>query len=88
MESDSALKADKSARVGDNGFQTGKILALSIAHFVHDVYSSFNEFLYDRRGVGQNRRTLGGRGCGFSFWPGKFLSGNDFWPALISLAVF
>jgi FSR family fosmidomycin resistance protein-like MFS transporter len=41
MESDSALKADKRSRVGDNGFQTGKILALSIAHFIHDVYSSF-----------------------------------------------
>ena len=24
-----------------NGFQTGKILALSIGHFIHDVYSSF-----------------------------------------------
>ncbi|MCP4623239.1 MAG: MFS transporter [bacterium] len=41
MESDSALKADKNPRVGDHGFQTGKILALSIAHFIHDVYSSF-----------------------------------------------
>jgi hypothetical protein len=44
MESDSALKADKSARVGDNGFQTGKILALSITHFVHDVYSKRSSF--------------------------------------------
>ena len=25
----------------DSDFQTGKILALSIGHFVHDVYSSF-----------------------------------------------
>jgi FSR family fosmidomycin resistance protein-like MFS transporter len=41
MESDSVLKADNNSGVGDKGFQTGKILALSIAHFVHDVYSSF-----------------------------------------------
>ena len=41
MESGSALQTDKSPRVGDGGFQTGKILVLSIAHFVHDVYSSF-----------------------------------------------
>jgi len=41
MESKSALQTDKSPRVGDGDFQTGKILVLSIAHFVHDVYSSF-----------------------------------------------
>jgi FSR family fosmidomycin resistance protein-like MFS transporter len=27
--------------MGDGGFKTGKVLALSTAHFVHDVYSSF-----------------------------------------------
>jgi len=41
MESKSDLQTDKSPRVGDGEFQTGKILVLSIAHFVHDVYSSF-----------------------------------------------
>lgn len=41
MESKSALQTDQSPRVGDGDFQTGKILVLSIAHFVHDVYSSF-----------------------------------------------
>ncbi len=41
MESKSALQTDQSPRVEDGDFQTGKILALSIAHFVHDVYSSF-----------------------------------------------
>ena len=41
MESDSVFKADKNTSAGDKGFQTGKILALSIAHFIHDVYSSF-----------------------------------------------
>ena len=41
MESEPALQTDKTPGVGDGGFQTGKILALSIAHFVHDVYSSF-----------------------------------------------
>jgi FSR family fosmidomycin resistance protein-like MFS transporter len=41
LESESALQTDKSPGVGDGGFQTGKILALSVAHFVHDVYSSF-----------------------------------------------
>ncbi len=41
MESESALQTDKSPIVGDGGFQTGKILTLSIAHFIHDVYSSF-----------------------------------------------
>ena len=41
MESGSALQTDKSSGVGDEDFQTGKILTLSIAHFIHDVYSSF-----------------------------------------------
>ena len=41
MESKSALQTDQSPRVEDGDFQTGKILVLSIAHFVHDVYSSF-----------------------------------------------
>jgi FSR family fosmidomycin resistance protein-like MFS transporter len=41
MESESALQTDKGPGVADGGFQTGKILALSVAHFVHDVYSSF-----------------------------------------------
>jgi FSR family fosmidomycin resistance protein-like MFS transporter len=41
MESKSALQTDQSPTVGDDDFQTGKILVLSIAHFVHDVYSSF-----------------------------------------------
>jgi FSR family fosmidomycin resistance protein-like MFS transporter len=41
MEPDSALQTDKSYEVGDDNFQTGKILTLSIAHFIHDVYSSF-----------------------------------------------
>ena len=41
MKSESALQTDKSPGVETGGFQTGKILALSVAHFVHDVYSSF-----------------------------------------------
>ena len=41
MESKSDLQTDQSPRVEDGDFQTGKILVLSIAHFVHDVYSSF-----------------------------------------------
>jgi FSR family fosmidomycin resistance protein-like MFS transporter len=41
LESESALQTDKSPGVETGGFQTGKILALSIAHFIHDVYSSF-----------------------------------------------
>jgi FSR family fosmidomycin resistance protein-like MFS transporter len=41
MKSESALQTDKSPAVEAGGFQTGKILALSVAHFVHDVYSSF-----------------------------------------------
>jgi len=39
--SESALQTGKNPGAGDGGFKTGKILALSIAHFVHDVYSSF-----------------------------------------------
>ena len=41
MVSVSTLQTNKSPNVGDGDFQTGKILALSIAHFIHDVYSSF-----------------------------------------------
>jgi FSR family fosmidomycin resistance protein-like MFS transporter len=41
MGSDPASQADNNSRVEDGIFQTGNILALSIAHFVHDVYSSF-----------------------------------------------
>jgi FSR family fosmidomycin resistance protein-like MFS transporter len=41
MKSDFALQTGKSPAVGDGDFKTGKILALSIAHFIHDVYSSF-----------------------------------------------
>ncbi len=41
MKSESALQTAKSPGVADGDFQAGKILALSIAHFVHDVYSSF-----------------------------------------------
>ena len=41
MDSKSAPQPDKIEVNRANGFQTGRILALSIAHFVHDVYSSF-----------------------------------------------
>ena len=41
MKSESALHTKISAAAADGGFQTGKILALSVAHFVHDAYSSF-----------------------------------------------
>jgi len=41
MNTQSEPRTDSQAAEGDIGFQTGKILALSIAHFVHDVYSSF-----------------------------------------------
>ena len=41
MASEFPLKSDHSSRAGVGGFQTGKILALSTAHFIHDVYSSF-----------------------------------------------
>jgi FSR family fosmidomycin resistance protein-like MFS transporter len=41
MVSESTLKSDKTTRGSDQDFQPGKILALSIGHFIHDVYSSF-----------------------------------------------
>jgi len=42
MKPESALAADKNTGARDHAFfQTGNILALSIAHFIHDVYSSF-----------------------------------------------
>ena len=41
MDSKSAPQPDKIEVNRANGFQTGRILALSIAHFIHDVYSSF-----------------------------------------------
>ncbi len=41
MKSESALHTETSYTVEDADFQTGKILALAVAHFVHDVYSSF-----------------------------------------------
>jgi len=41
MASKSALQSENRRSVGDGRFQTGKILALSTAHFIHDVYSSF-----------------------------------------------
>ena len=41
MVSESTRKTDKTTRGNDQNFETGKILALSIGHFIHDVYSSF-----------------------------------------------
>ena len=41
METESALQTQINSAAADGGFRTGKILALSVAHFVHDVYSSF-----------------------------------------------
>ncbi len=41
MASNFALPSENSSGDKDGGFQTGKILALSTAHFIHDVYSSF-----------------------------------------------
>lgn len=41
MEPESTLKAEINPKSKGHHFQTGKILALSIGHFVHDVYSSF-----------------------------------------------
>jgi FSR family fosmidomycin resistance protein-like MFS transporter len=41
LKSESALHPRVSSAVADGGFQTGKILALSVAHFVHDAYTSF-----------------------------------------------
>jgi len=41
MESESTQKTKIHSKSTDRDFQTGKILALSIGHFIHDVYSSF-----------------------------------------------
>jgi len=41
MGSRSDIQTNIISNDGKNGFQTGKILALSIGHFIHDVYSSF-----------------------------------------------
>ncbi|MEJ2284859.1 MAG: MFS transporter [Desulfobacterales bacterium] len=41
MEPESTLKPEINPKSKGHDFQTGKILALSIGHFVHDVYSSF-----------------------------------------------
>jgi FSR family fosmidomycin resistance protein-like MFS transporter len=41
MASESTLKTDINPSRKGHDFQTGKILALSIGHFIHDVYSSF-----------------------------------------------
>jgi len=41
LETESALQTQINSAAADGGFRTGKILALSVAHFVHDVYSSF-----------------------------------------------
>jgi FSR family fosmidomycin resistance protein-like MFS transporter len=41
MESAPTQKAATNPKSTDLDFQTGKILALSIGHFIHDVYSSF-----------------------------------------------
>ena len=41
MRSEHVITVEGSPGVREDKFQTGKILALSIAHFVHDVYSSF-----------------------------------------------
>jgi hypothetical protein len=41
MESESTQETKINPKSADLDFQTGKILALSIGHFIHDVYSSF-----------------------------------------------
>jgi hypothetical protein len=41
LKSESVLHAKISSVVADGGFQAGKIMALSVAHFVHDAYSGF-----------------------------------------------
>jgi FSR family fosmidomycin resistance protein-like MFS transporter len=41
MESEAARETKINPKSTDRDFQTGKILALSIGHFIHDVYSSF-----------------------------------------------
>ncbi len=41
MRSEPTQNTEIHPRTNDHGFQTGKIMALSIGHFIHDVYSSF-----------------------------------------------
>jgi FSR family fosmidomycin resistance protein-like MFS transporter len=41
MGSETDIQENKKMDDRNNRFQTGKILALSIGHFIHDVYSSF-----------------------------------------------
>ena len=41
METKTDQQIDKTTTGPGNRFQTGKILAVSIGHFIHDVYSSF-----------------------------------------------
>lgn len=41
MASDTTDKPDKPPNDPANGFQTGKIVSLSVSHFIHDAYSSF-----------------------------------------------
>ena len=41
MGSETDIQENKKTDDRSNRFQTGKILALSIGHFIHDVYSSF-----------------------------------------------
>jgi FSR family fosmidomycin resistance protein-like MFS transporter len=41
MASESAPKTKTNSTDTDNSFRTGKILALSIGHFIHDVYTGF-----------------------------------------------
>jgi len=41
VRSEHVITVEGSPGVREDKFQTGKILALSVAHFVHDVYSSF-----------------------------------------------
>ena len=41
MDSESTQETKTNPKSTDRDFQTGKILALSIGHFIHDVYSSF-----------------------------------------------
>jgi len=41
MSSETTINARQSTASTKHGFQTGQVLALSISHFIHDVYSSF-----------------------------------------------
>jgi FSR family fosmidomycin resistance protein-like MFS transporter len=41
LASESTQKTEIHPKSTDHDFQNGKILALSIGHFIHDVYSSF-----------------------------------------------